>query len=220
MHRFAIAAARPSIAPSTPSGRFLRTFRGPKPLPPWDRTVDSCRPQPLFRTPPPSSIPPRTSIRPHPIFDSFELIDADLRRMTAFLDRRAPQSAKFAGYRFLRVARLPVAGDFATSPAVRQIELVFKGIVTAAENPQGVTVLDVMQASARLWASKPPLPVAEEVASVYNSHPLQLELYRPEEITWQHALFDHRFFEGFQEVDLVKSGKDARVRMEAWRLGS
>ncbi|GAA6037329.1 hypothetical protein JCM8097_008514 [Rhodosporidiobolus ruineniae] len=228
-----LSVTRRPVAPQPTLVRSASRFsRGKKGLPPWDKGLDHVRSNPLFRTPPPAvPIDRRHGVQPHPVFrwvkSSFRLVVTDIKHADIWVHRRHRPEWES---RRLRAASLPVMKDFATFPATREVVLHFSPAITyvntsiTVKNPSGVTILDVLKASTKLWSSAPPPSVALATRQSINDGMLRNIKYYPDydelskkPVTWYDALLDHVFFEGWCEVKVVR--KD-RVRFSARYFGS
>ncbi|GAA5934906.1 hypothetical protein JCM10213_007893 [Rhodosporidiobolus nylandii] len=142
--------------------------------------------------------------------------------------RRPSASSKWEDKEF-PAARLPLAGEFATSPAARRVKMEFDlldlckvtgsewgtlRVCRRVENPEGVKVADILSGSAALWSSSPPEDVAKLVADVHNGHPYEKNRRqehgeseeKPEDVRWVDVLFDHNGFTMFDEVEVLEEG--------------
>jgi hypothetical protein len=98
------------------------------------------------------------------------------------------------------VTNYPCTDEFATSPAVTTVSIMM-GSNAIVRNAKGVTVMDVVKRCAKMWASKPPMEVAEQVAEDMMGWDPDAT---SESVTWLDTLGDHRFWEGMQSAIVAK----------------
>lgn len=232
-----LSAFNPTLVASRsvrPVGRFVR---GKKGLPPWDEVhqfypisspcpltpyPQNLRPylsNPSFRLPPsPLPLPKGTPIVVHPAFHGFEELVTTAETRDVVVSIAYEQSTSLRTQR-LRAARLPFARDYATAPAARKVTLSMAGYDIPVSNPTGVTVLNVMEASARHWRKRPSRLLAQVTADSLNA---EMQLSRawgwlPEEVDLFDLLGKRVFFQGWESAKVVSADE---VRLTAEELSA
>ncbi|BGP18264.1 hypothetical protein JCM10213_007895 [Rhodosporidiobolus nylandii] len=142
----------------------------------------------FFRSPPVDKLEKGQSVTFHPALDKTNLVCMSVDDASIFVDDASEKN----GYRDVRVVDYPCADEYATSPASKIVSLNM-GEGVAVVKDSGVTVRDVVEASATMWSSKPPLYIREEIAEMYL--PLDPD-YDLDTVTWRDTLVDHCFYEG------------------------
>ncbi|GAA6014416.1 hypothetical protein JCM10207_005453 [Rhodosporidiobolus poonsookiae] len=88
---------------------------------------------------------------------------------------------------------------YATSPASRGVTMdMGAGVVVVRAG--GVRVCDVVEAVAKMWSSRPPSYICQEITEEYRSWWPEIT---PSSITWRHTLGDHCFWEGMQSATVA-----------------
>ncbi|BGP18240.1 hypothetical protein JCM10213_007869 [Rhodosporidiobolus nylandii] len=142
----------------------------------------------LFRSPPVDKLKKGQSVAFHLALDKTNLVCTSVDDARVFIADASEKN----GYRAVRVVDYPCADEYATSPASTVVTVnMGKGVAVVKDS--GVTVRDVVEASATMWSSKPPLYIREEIAEMYL--PLDPD-YDLDTVTWRDTLGDHCFYEG------------------------
>ncbi|BGP18198.1 asparagine-linked glycosylation protein [Rhodosporidiobolus nylandii] len=102
--------------------------------------------------------------------------------------------------------------EFATSPAAKFVYIGMGGEVLA-HNDSGVTVFDVVKATAEMWSSE----LDEDVVGDFVGHYGEDVFDGEEKMTWRDTLLDHCFYEGMDSAAVMGGGW---VRLEVCSFGS
>ncbi|GAA5825450.1 hypothetical protein JCM11251_006989 [Rhodosporidiobolus azoricus] len=155
----------------------------------------------LFRSPPPANpIEKDQSVRFHPVLNDTSLVCTSLEDANVYLRNKQDED----GSPFVPVATFPCVNEFATSPACKIVAIKMGG-KPVARNSGGVTVKDVVEASAAMWTSKPDemtlFSMADWLFEECGADEVDID-----EVTWRDTLGDHCFWEGMEGARCTKKG--------------
>ncbi|GAA6014365.1 hypothetical protein JCM10207_005437 [Rhodosporidiobolus poonsookiae] len=150
----------------------------------------------LFRSPLPAQPVKRgTKVTFHPALDRANLVCSSTQDAHVFIN--APGEKH--GFKPVSILDYPCAVEYATSPSSRKIKMNMGAGVEVA-NKEGVKVRDIVEATPKMWSSRPPNYIRQQVVA-------QLSIWDPElkaaDLTWRDTLGDHCFWEGMRSASVA-----------------
>ncbi|GAA5893791.1 hypothetical protein JCM6882_003096 [Rhodosporidiobolus microsporus] len=154
----------------------------------------------LFRSPPPAKpVEKGDPVRFHPVLNEASLVCTGVEDAHVYIRGKKDDDDSSP---FVSVGDFPCVNEFATSPACKVVAVAMGG-KPVARNASGVTVLDVVKASAAMWKSKPDTDHLLSISDWLLEGDPELDM---REVTWRDTLGDHCFWEGMDKARCVKTG--------------